>query len=233
MPFFLTRSQVNHLIRSVIESRVRPNQLKMGNAEARIGSSLSVELPLRISTEDETLYFLIDGDWDRMQNPLYSIEFFPSTRAGQPSHARYNAWPTVLTQFKFWASQVAAELEEPDPMWLLKHGSVLWEDIPTDAEENEGFAPHEMVQIQRSLERMTQFLISEVKPTKEQLRAINEKLQYLQESAKTQDKKAWAYTAVGVIFTIAAALSLTPEQGHKLFEMTSELFRSIFLKLLA
>jgi hypothetical protein len=228
----VTRSQVNLLVKSLLEFGVKSAALRVNNGDAADAlKRLTIDLPLRLSIGEEGLYFRIDGSWDASGNPIYTTEAFPGHGTARALNRTHKDWDSLVNQFRVWSKSVAIELAEPDPWTLLQQGSTLLNDIPTDYAA-EGFSAHEIVVIHRALEDIKQFLIFEAQPTQQQLASINEKLDFLEESAKTQDKKGWAYTAIGVVFTLGAALTLTPEQGHKLLELTSELLRTIFTKLL-
>jgi hypothetical protein len=126
---------------------------------------------------------------------------------------------------------IQTELSEPDPWTLLKEGSILADQIPADV-EGATFSEEELRRLHQHLESVREFLLSSVEPTETQVQLIDEKLRYLEQAARRQSKQDWAHTAIGVTFTIAIGLAMAPEQAQKLFSLTSEFLRTIFLRLL-
>lgn len=219
----LLRSQVNALIKLLPEAGVGPNVLDF--KEETIRGKFAVALPLKISTIDGAFFFEI------RHYEEYWAQCFPG-----PSHiqqAKYHSsWDLVLAAFKEWLQRIKHELDEPDPWLLVRNGRLLSGDIPRGREGESTLGESELKVVHHSIEDIRAFLVAEAQPNPVQLVMIDERLKYLEDCAKTQDKKGWSYTAVGVIFTIGAALSLSPEQGHKLLMLTSEMIRSILQKLL-
>jgi len=219
----LLRSKVNALIKSLQEAGVGPDVLDF--KEETLRGKLAVSLPLRISTTDGTLYFEIGYHDSR-----YWVDSFPGRSDTKSNY--YEQWEPLLVYFKRWVQQLSHELAEPDPWLLVRQGNLFSGDIPLGGEGESPFGESELKAVHRSLGGIRAFLLAEAQPNSAQLGTINKRLEYLEECAKTQDKKGWSYTAVGVIFTIGAALSLSPEQGRQLLMLTSEMIRAIFLKLL-
>jgi hypothetical protein len=229
MTHSLLRSQVNALIKSLLGAGMGLDVLDF--KEETLQGKLAVSLPLKSSTKDGSLYFEIDyGRYGT--EPQYRVKCLPG-RSPAGTILYYNQWNSVQNDFDGWAKKVRDELAEPDPWLLVTQGSLLSGDIPRGQEGESAFSEGDLKIVRQSLEDIREFLVSEARPNLDQLRMIDERLGYLEDCAKTQDKKAWAYTAVGVVFTIGASLSLSPDQGHKLFMLTSEMIRAILLKLLA
>ncbi len=162
---------------------------------------------------------------------MYSLEVFPSG-IPRPVYALGDKWSQVTGDFSTWLERIQKELAEPDPWLLLRQGNILLDEILLDKEVGESFDQNELRRLHEFIQTLRQFLISEVTPNAEQLRLIEERLRYLEESAKRQNKKDWAHTAIGIIVTIAVGLAMSPEQAHKLFTLTSEFVNTLFMKLL-
>ena len=74
-----------------------------------------------------------------------------------------------------------------------------------------------MDQIVRGIDLIKTYLIAEIKIDSDQKKETNERLDYLIEAAKRQGRKDWIHTAIGVIFTLAVSLSLSPEQAKSIW----------------
>jgi hypothetical protein len=222
----IVRSQINGLVKAARDLGLGPNVITLGQETK---GKLVIELPFKIATADPLIYFVIDHTFG-----TYDTRFFPVAELG-PSlgHSNHSKWESVLSEFTNWAERVKQEFAEPDPWLLLAQDELLLSDISLSEEDNEKLSERDLILVREFVDRTREFLVSEVGPDEEQLALINKRLRDLEESAKTQDKKAWTYTVVGVAFTIASSLSLSPEQGHKLFALVSDLLKTIVLKLLA
>lgn len=192
---------------------------------------LTIPLPFRLTVRSSALFFDIEGTRLNTGDLVYQVEFFPGSRPAIPQHAKHSTWDTLTVDFKRWAQRIRVELDEPDPWALVEQGRMLLGSIPTTDVYVHKFSENDLILVHGFLQRIRGFLVT-VAPNDRQLETIDERLRYLEESARTQDKKGWAYTAVGVVATIASALALSPEQGHRLFELTSELLKAIFIRLL-
>jgi hypothetical protein len=109
---------------------------------------------------------------------------------------------------------------------------MLFGSIPTTEAQADRLSEHDLRLVHEFVAHIRELLVSELAPTEQQLAVIDERLGHLEAAAKTQDRKDWAYTAVGVVVTIATSLTLPPEVGHKLLVLTSELLKTIFMRLL-
>jgi hypothetical protein len=231
MPGHVSRSQVNSLFKSLLEVGVSLDALEL-NADKDSLKKLTVPLPFRLGVRDSDLFFTISDYTTSLGDRLYQVEFFPGSRAAAPKSDTHSGWDSVAVDFRRWAQRIRAELDEPDPWLLVEQGSMLLGSIPTTHAYTDKFSEQDLALVHDFLRRIREFLVAETTPNKQQILSIDERLRHLEESARTQDKKTWAYTAVGVVVTIASALALSPEQGHRLFELTSELLKAIFIRLL-
>lgn len=222
----LLRSQLNELVRLALHAGIGSGALNFSEDLSK--SSFNVGLPFRIWIQDMNLFFTIGYSEGQR---AYSVEFFPSGIPRSAFALRYK-WSQVTGDFSTWLERIQKELAEPDPWLLRRQGNILLGEIPLDKEVGEAFEQHELRRLHEFTQALRQFLISEVTPSAEQLRLIEERLHYLEESAKRQNKKDWAHTAIGTIVTIAVGLAMSPEQAHKLFTLTSEFVNTLFMKLL-
>jgi hypothetical protein len=224
---FIVRSQLNQLIQTVLQSLVAPDALSFIPDISQ--TSLQVKLPLRVTLVDHA-YFSFEIRYSNAD--YFHVQYYPDMHR-QPTLQSVSSWVSVIKKFREWVEVVGEELAEPDPWSLLKQGSLLTESIPTGSGKDEGFTELELTRVHEHLDGIRDFLISEIKPSLDQLKGIDERFSYLEESARRQSKQDWANTVIGVVFTIATGLALAPDQANKLFQLTSTLLRSIAMKLIA
>jgi hypothetical protein len=221
----IVRSQINELIQTVLKSNVSPDTLTFVPAIPK--TSLQLRLPLRIAYEDPSFFFEISFT----SRGKFQSYFFPDNRF-ETRNSYNDTWSPVIAQFETWLAVVGAESSQPDPWALLDQGSFLKDAIPSASGAQQLFSGSELARLRGFLIEAKRFLVAEAGPTDEQLDLINERLDYLKQSAERQNKQDWAHTAVGVMFTIAIGLAMAPEQANRLLELTADFIKTIFMPLL-
>jgi hypothetical protein len=220
-PQFILRSQLNNLIRliptycdiSMHAFRLEPEP---------VTTNFQVELPVRLVCEGTTFFFELRSDRD--------CRHFPGS-GGRVNDWHFVSWSQIVTQFKTWLEVIRSEFLEPEPWTLLNEAKILGAEV-SSAQDSETFEEQELATMREHLNVIRDFLIAQVEPTTEQLRLINEKMSYLESAATRQTKMDWANTAVGVMFTIATGLALAPDQANRLFRLTSQLVKTVFMRLI-
>lgn len=214
-------------VKSLLNSRLDQTVFEFSNEFSK--DLFAFQLPLGLTHRDSGFNFIVDfetGEWDM---PYFTVQSFPSTN--YENRLMYvGDWDEVMRQFDSWLEKVRKELSQPDSWLLLNEGKVLTDSIPSAGASLERFNDEELSRVTGLLDSIRGLLISEARPTEDQLKLIDEKLSYLGESAKRQNKQDWAHTAIGVVVTIAIGLAMAPDQANKLFQLSSALLRAIFLK---
>src|SRR5215213_2915668 len=213
---FIFRSQLNELIQTILEANFASGSIEFDKDLSK--TDLQIELPLRIIYKGSNFhYFEISFRSSRYApSGYFRTEYFPGAEANKESHLN-TLWPEIIEQLKSWMNIIKRELSQPDPWILLNQGDVLTNQIPDSGDAAEKLSEEDVQRLYEYTKSLKEFLVSEIKPSQDQLKLIDERLKYLEESAKRQNKRDWAHTAIGVTFTIAIGLALAPEQASKLF----------------
>lgn len=223
------RTELNAVVQSLLTSGLDETGFEFSKDFSK--KVFDIQLPLQVTHRESGFYFIVDferGEWGATS---YSTSSFPSMSADD--EVEYvKSWGEVINTLDSWLGRVGKELSQPDPWLLLNEGKVLVDNIPSEGASVERFDDEELIRVRTLLDKVREFLISETQPTEDQLKLVDEKLLYLEESAKRQSKQDWAHTAIGVMFTIAIGLAMAPDQANKLFQLTSEFLKAIFVKLL-
>jgi hypothetical protein len=218
------RSQFNQLIQLLNKEDPGLGNFKIDKNLAQIG--LTVELPIDITHLPTQFYFKIS-----LGGSQFKATYFPGREPKEES--RYTTdWSYMVVFCNSWVKIIKKELSQPDPWTLINQANILKDQIPSEPDSQDRFNEAEIARVHEYTLSLRQFLVSEIKPNESQLRLIDEKLRYLEESAKRQNKQDWAHTAIGITFTIAIGLALAPDQANRLFQVTSEFLRTLFIKLL-
>jgi hypothetical protein len=118
-------------------------------------------------------------------------------------------WDQQLNYVRMWLQFLERELHAPD----------LWAEVAKyqitatagDNRDNEPFTAQQVEQIVMGLNRVRAYIQTNVSPTPDQLRLVNEKLDYLVDAAKRQGRRDWLHTSIGVFVTLATSLGLSPD----------------------
>lgn len=222
MPIF--RSDLNNLLALLLREDFTAKGFEVDQDLTATG--LIVELPLRITHKPSAFYFNISS-----LGASYRVSCLPGSKP-QVVHVNVSNWTEVLTRCKAWIARVIREVEQPDPWSLLNQGKVLTDELPGAGQGLEKLDPLQLKSVEAFVQSIKDYITREVNPTEDQLRTIDQKLNYLIESAKRQSKQDWAHTAIGVVVTIAIGLAMAPDQANNLFQMTSGFIKTLFVHLL-
>ena len=223
------RTELNAIVQTLLMSGLDQTGFEFSKDFSK--RVFDIQLPLQITHRESGFYFIVDFERGEWNTTSYSTSSFP-TIAADDEIEYFTTWSAVISNLGAWLERVSNELSQPDPWLLLNEGNLLADNIPSEGASLEKFNEEELSWVRGLLDSIRDFLISETQPTSDQLKLINEKLTYLEESARRQNKQDWAHTAIGVVVTIAIGLAMAPDQANKLFQLTSALLRSIFFKLL-
>lgn len=222
----IVRSQLNDVVRAIVSSGIDRNDFSFHPAISQ--SVLSVALPLKIKFGSSSFFFeLYDYAGD------LRVSLFPNAELRGKGGINCPTFDAVIERLNEWLEIVRSQAEQPDPWELLTEGSVLTSNIPVSSGNDEVLNDSELARVREHLAAIRQFLISELSPNADQMKLIEEKLSYLEASARRQTKQDWAHTAIGVVFSIAVGVALAPDQANRLFLLTSEFLQTLFVKLIA
>jgi hypothetical protein len=94
---------------------------------------------------------------------------------------------------------------------------------------NEPFSKPEIDKITKGLQEVRAYLSEHIKSSKQHTDFINERIEYLIDSAKRLGKKDWFHILIGVFSSIITALALSPEEGKAIWKIFRESLRALNL----
>jgi hypothetical protein len=222
----IVRSQLNDVVRAIVSSGIDRNDFSIHPAITQ--SVLAVELPMKITFGESSFFFELYDYGGELR-----VNLFPTAELTKKGAITCPTFDAVIERLNEWLEIVRSQTEQPDPWVLLTEGSVLTSNIPISSGNDKVLNDNELAGVREHLAAIRQFLISELSPNADQMKLIEEKLSYLEASARRQTKQDWAHTAIGVVFSIAVGVALAPDQANRLFLMTSEFLQTLFVKLIA
>lgn len=125
------------------------------------------------------------------------------------------SWDFAVSYTNKWLENLSRELNAPDLWGEISKYNFQYEDQI----DNTPFSIEQFNRIQNGLDEIRKYLIENYGDSEERSKIINSKLDYLMDSAKRQGKQDWLNTLIGVVATIAAALTLSPERAATLWAL--------------
>lgn len=235
------RSQVNELLGVIIESGISTERFGFykSDGEPLFGNDLSrdileVELPVRITLEGTEFYFRIRYKHKSDEWPVeFRADYFPSFGAGQTFDEKTVwSWSGVLKCLRKWIQRLEHEITQPDPWSVYTQGKVLGGDLPSGNIGSERISAEELRRVRNQTRLIREYVVKEAKPTKQQLDEINEKLDYMEESAQRLNKRDWANIAISTILNIVTSLAMDRLKAQGLFGLVAETIRFISVPML-
>jgi len=131
-------------------------------------------------------------------------------------------WGRVLDYVKDWAGALKLEIDLPD-MWqeIDKYRATFSLSPPVEL-VNEPIPGYEADEIASKVQLLVDKIEESFQLQDEQQQFVNSKLTYLADAAKRQGRLDWVHTFIGVIVTIAMALSLAPDEANRLWALVKE-----------
>lgn len=188
-----------------------------------------------ISYKESLLKFIINSspnDFDTFSFQYVKFEPKYSKTSLFPSFG-YVDFNIVVKSINDWVINHVKKLfedqNEPDLWKEFKNTrkSLNFDSINFD--ERFIFTENEKKQIQISVNELKTLIQKKFNTTKQQQKMVNERLDYLAESANRLNKFDWKSSAVSTMISIAIALSLDTERGKMLFELFKQVFSTIQL----
>ncbi len=141
------------------------------------------------------------------------------------------SWPYQLNNVAEWLSYLKREIEEPD-LWQEMSKYQISSAIPIGADtENTPFTVYQFEKIEKAIQQIRSYVIETSQLEQSHRDLVDEKLDYLIGAAKRQGRTDWVHTCIGIIVTIAVAVSLSPEQVNDIWSILKEAVSGI-IKLL-
>ena len=137
----------------------------------------------------------------------------------------------LYDKFDEWLNSVAKvyldDLNSPDLWQMLEstRSDVMRETEAPDYSES--FSEEDKVQLRLSINEFRLLVVNNFNPNKEELAAINDRLEYLSAAMDKHNKFDWKGIAIHTVITIIVTLALNPEQSQQLFQLFKQVFSNI------
>lgn len=138
---------------------------------------------------------------------------------------------SLVSRFKNWLENVVKpyldDVNTPDLWRILEETRTYTRDKIGTPEDFKSFSNEEKLQVRLSINDFRLLIIKNFNPRKEALDSVDARLKYLSDAVEKHNKFDWKGIAINTVLAIIIALSLSPEQGNKLFQLFKEVFSHI------
>lgn len=154
--------------------------------------------------EKQTYFFLFAGSGSPM-----NIVYFPDANLGEAVLESVR-WPDVIQHVRSWGETIARELTARD-LWseIESEGERLIRRVALDVGDSRQFSPAEVEEILEATRIFHQTLLARYELSPEIAEEIKSRLEQLAGAAEEQSRTVWLHTTVGVMVSIA--LAVTPQ----------------------
>src|SRR5438874_609542 len=151
-------------------------------------------------THNPTLTHDLSGHYLKMLFTEYGyyvgINFSPADYQFEETAVAQD-WETVRSIVQRWITYLKRELQEPDFWQMIAREKTLIDGIPGVEAGDLPFSPSEQERIRRGLDEIKAFLASTQPLNNDQLRIIEQRLDYLADASTRIGRKDWLMLATG------------------------------------
>ena len=216
----LLKKQKNELFRIIEEVGLEPSNFEW--LEERVKGPQTDHVISKLAYRGSPYFYRFDVTMTR-----YLCKKCPGLQKAT-GLAKFTGWSSVVADFVHWARRLKAEIDAPDLWAEARKYQSIFSVSTTEQIQYIPFSHAEAEQIASALKQVEKKIIREIDPTPEQLGFVQYKLSYLVSKAKEGCPRIdWMNMLVGVMTSVAVALSLSPEQACRLWGFSKEALGSV------
>lgn len=210
--FTLKQSQKNDILRLIQNTKLDPVNFKWNFIESGFRR---ISVP-KISYRNTDFFFIFDRE---QEYNAYYLRFRPGSELLDGFYQEIESWEKVVHVFRSWLENLEEEINEPD-LWveIQKYSSAIDTKIIPDI-SNEPFNYQEVQRIISGIEEIKGYIFDNIESSHEHEQSVNDHLNYLAETVKTQGRRNWYYTCIGVIIGICWDLVCAPEHANTIWNI--------------
>jgi hypothetical protein len=210
--YVLLPSQKNQVFDMIEQTELNPANFEWSETQSKYIENLWVP---KITYAGSEFFYLFDSLGGNTLAATYS----PGEEKLIDETGNLSGWALQRTYVSNWLYYLRREIGRPN-LWaeIAKYKFHPASEIVTNI-SNEPFTFQQVEQILFALKQVKTYIEQQKIASEEQMRFVNEKLDYLAEAVKRQGRKDWIYTCIGAMVTIATALTLTAEHSKVIWSL--------------
>ena len=215
----ILKSQADQIFFIINQLKLKPEEFVWKEANSGISKELIVSKLIHTNTN----YFF---KFDFNQGSHYCV--FSPGETKQTDTQFPGDWNLQLSYFKNWLTYLKREIVSPDLWSQIDKENILAKGV-TEYEDNLLFTQSEYEKIRISLNELKEFIITTQNLSQNDLKYLETRMNYLEESSKRLGRKDWISILIGVLTNIIIGLALAPETAKELFKITSDAFNWLLI----
>jgi len=215
----LLRSQKNEVFRRIEPTGVDLGRFKWCDVNSPTDHGLVVS---RLEYPDR-FFFL----FNRFSSGKYAATYSPG-RSERRTFIVADDWPGQLRNVEAWALNLRRELEEPD-LWATISQEKRLAEGASEASGNSPFSLEEQQRLAQDVKEIREFIARTFSLNQEQAKFVDDRLNYLTESAERLGRKDWINLALSVLMTIIIGLAMPPDASRELLRFAGEVFKRLIV----
>jgi hypothetical protein len=207
----LMKSQKNDVFELIQKSELDPFNFEWTTDSFR-DESLAQYITVDKIVYKNSDYFFIFGF---VGNEHYA--FFSPGDTTMIQEAYTGTWMIQKQWFRNWLIYLKREIHSPDLWQELSRYELSKGDRISDETTNAPFTVYQAEQIIDGINKLRFHIEEQFSLNEYENKLVNDKLDYLIDAAKRQGRMDWIHTAIGVTFTLAASLNMSPDQANTIW----------------
>lgn len=225
--FGVLKKHKNMLLQCIQEAELDPQDFS-GKEEQTNGDTW-----FELKYKDTPLWYAVKRhEHDYGLGYVFKTLFKPGLPRAAPSPM---AWQHVEQDFSIWLEtdlkEYLNEVNGPDLWAQIPSQKPVVSDAPVGSDDREQFTKTEQDQLQMSIKEFRQIIIEKHSPNDDQLKLIDDRLDYLSEQVSKLNRINWRSLALATLIAVIIQLTLSTEQGKELFELGQRIFSNVVLLL--
>lgn len=215
----LLTTQKNSLFEIISSFNLSPNQFEFVDAQGRNNPATR---STKLKFKNSNFFF----SFESAQNSTYHYAIYSPGESTYVMEDYPQYWKNQLMTFTKWVVYLKREITAPDK-WENLHKQIDNLGVKFDNDERKFTIP-EYEELSSKLEVLKSQL-SRLDLLPEQIEALNSKIDFLAESAKSMSKFDWKSLFIGTIVNTTLQLALGEEQISLIWNLIKSTFQNYFL----
>jgi hypothetical protein len=161
----------------------------------------------------------------------FTLNYSPALDAVEREMKRLSGWNEAITHFAWWLQSLKQEMETSDK-WQEAFQVAQQATLGADEIEDSRFTKEELTRIESAFADIRQQLTHHSSITEKELGAINSKLEYLLEEAKTRKKREWRMLFYGAFMELMIHEEVHAHIAALVLGLLKTAFQDMFFRLL-
>lgn len=136
-------------------------------------------------------------------------------------------WYIQILHVREWLVCLKNEISQPNYWDDL--GKYLFSDINVDTRDNNPLTINEFERIEAAIASVREYLLSVEAANTRNFEIINEKLDYIINSARKQGRSDWVHTCIGAIMSLSISCAFSPDRTNEIWSIIKQSISNLLI----